>query len=338
MAEGNRRLHHSRRVFLLGAGASGFLTACGGSDDSPSPTATSSAATSSPPPGTPSITATAPAATATSAPATQPPATQPPATEQPTQPPPTQPSATRLAPVGFPIGVETATGLVRGEVGSRAIAWGEGPAALAYSRDDQPSSDPVRANSAGWNARVHLEYESWPAVDWYLPVGTPVYSTLAGTATLYLVTIANPFDVYGVSREPYLGNPDRSRAPITPFPGPGGGMGVLVRVRNSAYRADFGHFDLAPTLANVPSGAFHSGVDPSSLAAQFAELRGYLDWTAVASWEVDRGDLIGYTGDTGYSEAPHLHYAIARADGSALCPTSEPGVANGGWLFLSEDP
>ncbi len=230
------------------------------------------------------------------------------------------------------------TGIVRGEVGARTIAWGEGPAALPYSRDDQPASDGVRANGAGWNARVHLEYENWPAVDWYLPNGTPVYSTMSGTATLYMVTVANPFEVYGVSREPYIGDPDRSRAPITPFPGPGGGMGVLVRVSNDRYRSDYGHFDLAPTAANVPNGAFLSGFDAGSLAAEFADLRGYLDWTAVASWPVDRGSLLGYTGDTGYSEAPHLHYAIARADGSPLCPTSEPGVPNGGWLFLESDP
>lgn len=288
------------------------------------------------------MTATRPTSTATPSPPTSPTpptATQAPATEPPpTQPPPTASPATRLAPVGFPISTDTVTGIVRGEVGSRTIAWGEGPTALAYSRDDQPSSDPVRANAAGWNARVHLEYEGWPAVDWYLPFGTPVYSTLAGTATLYMVTFANPFDVYGVDREPYIGNPDRDRAPISPFPGPGGGMGVLVRVTNWAYRADFGHFDPAPTLANVPAGAFYDGYDPASLPGQFAQLRGYLDWTAVASWEVDRGALIGYTGDTGYSEAPHLHYAIARADGTALCPTSEPGVSNGGWVFLSEDP
>jgi hypothetical protein len=43
--------------------------------------------------------------------------------------------------------------------------------------------------------------------------------------------------------------------------------------------------------------------------------------------------VIGYTGDAGYSEAPHLHYVITeRASGRSLCPTEESGFDDGGWL------
>jgi murein DD-endopeptidase MepM/ murein hydrolase activator NlpD len=54
---------------------------------------------------------------------------------------------------------------------------------------------------------------------------------------------------------------------------------------------------------------------------------------SAASWSVKRGNLIGYTGDAGYSEALHLRYQIARlSDGAQLCPTTELGFVDGGWL------
>jgi murein DD-endopeptidase MepM/ murein hydrolase activator NlpD len=227
------------------------------------------------------------------------------------------------------------TGLVIGQVGMRTIAWGEGPPVLAYSRDDQPASDPVRANRSGWNARTHFEYEGQPAVDWYVPVGTPVLATMDGTATLLINTVSNPFDVYGVSREPYIGNPDRSRAPISPFPGPGGGQGVFVRVVNDQFRTDYAHFDVAETLRAVPAGAYLAGYSVSfDFASAFATQRDFRTATAVASWEVRRGQVIGFAGDSGYSEAPHLHYAIRPANSeNALCPTTETGFPNNGWLL-----
>jgi hypothetical protein len=137
-----------------------------------------------------------------------------------------------------------------------------------------------------------------------------------------------------VSREPYFGNPDRSRAPVSPFPGPGGGQGVFVRVDNGAYRTDYAHLDLVRTMvSSVPAGAWLSGFTPGqALLDQFTPLRDFRTATAVARWEVKAGDVIGYSGDSGYSEGPHLHYTVI-ANGAYLCPTTEPGFLNNGWLL-----
>lgn len=190
------------------------------------------------------------------------------------------------------------------------------------------------ANSSGWNCRVHTEYEGSPAVDWYVPIGTPVYATMDGTAVLLINTYVNAFDNYGVSREPYLGNPDRTRAPLSPFPGPGGGMGVYVAVIGERYRIDYGHLELTPTLALVPDSAFSAPYSRRyDYASRFGEPLPFTVAEQVATWDVRRGDVIGYTGDSGYSEAPHLHYTVTeRATGAKLCPTTEAGFAGGGWL------
>lgn len=253
----------------------------------------------------------------------------------PTLPPSPTATSPRPEPIGFPIDPATRLGIVTGAPGNRAIRWGEGPPAIDYSRDDQPSNDPDRANRCGWNARLHVEYEGQPAVDWYIPPGTPVVATMDGTATLLINTVANPFDVYGVNREPYLGNPDRDRAPIVPFPGPGGGQGVFVRIENAGYRTDSAHFDIGATVPAIPRDAWLEGYGPGTdFVAVFAELRDFRVATPVARWEVRAGDVIGASGDSGYSEAPHLHYAIRPAGSpNAVCPTTEPGFDDAGWLF-----
>jgi murein DD-endopeptidase MepM/ murein hydrolase activator NlpD len=239
-----------------------------------------------------------------------------------------------LEPVGFPLDPVTRCGRVEGAMGARTVRWGAGPSALDYSRTDQPAADPERANASGWNARVHVEYEGQPAVDWYLPPGTPVYATMDGVATLYVITLSNPFEVYGVAREPYLGNPDRARAPISPFPGPGGGKGVFLRVENEAFRTEYAHLDLRSTLEAVRPPFLDPWGPATNYESQFAPLRDFRATTAIARWDLRRGELVGLTGDTGYSEAPHLHYTIARAGSAALlCPTTEPGFEDSGWLF-----
>jgi murein DD-endopeptidase MepM/ murein hydrolase activator NlpD len=224
--------------------------------------------------------------------------------------------------------------VVVGESADRLMQWTGGPQALAYSRDSQASADPVVANSSGWNCRVHAEYEGQPAVDWYIPPGTPVRATMPGTAHLYLITTSNAFDYYGVDRGPYIGNPDRTRAPLSPFPGPGGGKGIFVVVENREFVTEYAHLDVE-TLAMVPGGAFISGYGSGTdYAAQFAAVRDYRTSTEVARWPVEAGDVIGLSGDSGYSEAPHLHYTVRRqGTDRLLCPTGEAGFEDGGWLF-----
>ncbi|HET6614472.1 MAG TPA: hypothetical protein VFH62_01185, partial [Dehalococcoidia bacterium] len=59
-------------------------------------------------------------------------------------------------------------------------------------------------------------------------------------------------------------------------------------------------------------------------ASAFAVPQSFTYGAQVATWPVRKGDVIGYTGDAGYSEAPHLHYVITnRATGTRLCPTGE---------------
>ncbi len=240
-----------------------------------------------------------------------------------------------IEPVGFPLDPKLHADRVAGKVGSRRIEIGAGPTLLDYSSKQQSADDTAQANESGWDCRVHVEYEAAPAVDWYVQPGEPVRATMDGVATLTINTTVNAFDHYGVSREPYIGNPDRARAPVSPFPGPGGGMGVYLSVANDAFRTDYGHFDLAPTIAGVPDGAFVDGYTRATdYAATFAVPRSAGVGDAIATWPVRRGDVIGFTGDTGYSEAPHLHYTITRlTDGARLCPTDEPGFDDAGWLF-----
>jgi murein DD-endopeptidase MepM/ murein hydrolase activator NlpD len=308
-----------RRIFLVSLG-SFALVGCGDRDEPPArPTESPTRPQRTQPPPASTATATVGAPTPTAGAPTATP------TERPFF----------AQPFGFPVDLSARTGRVTGDVGSRVLRWGHGPTVLDYASDDQPSDDPVRANACGWNARTHFEYEGQPAVDWYLPEGTPVWATMDGLATLLVNTVSNPFDVYGVSREPYIGNPDRPRAPISPFPGPGGGQGVFVRVENRQYRTDYGHLDIGRTLDLVPEGTFLSAYNSEfDYRGEFSPLRDFRLATAIAAWDVRRGDVIGYTGDSGYSEAPHLHYTVRRAGNPALlCPTNEPGFAEGGWLF-----
>lgn len=244
------------------------------------------------------------------------------------------PAADALDPAGYPLDPDVATDRVVGATGARTIAVGQGASVRETSEQLQVSPYADAANADGWDCRVHVEYEGAPAVDWYVQPGTPVRATMDGTATLLINTVANAFDYYRVSREPYIGNPDRARAPVSPFPGPGGGMGVEVAVVNARYRTDYGHLDIARTLDVVPDAAFGAGYSRAfDYAAHFATPRVLSSADVVATWEVRRGDVIGYTGDAGYSEAPHLHYTITRrSDGARLCPTSEPGFEDGGWL------
>jgi murein DD-endopeptidase MepM/ murein hydrolase activator NlpD len=310
-----------------------LATACSGSD-SPPPTSTLSAlptaATITVGPGTvdPGRPVESPTVSSTPAPGTATPA----ATDSPGTP---TLEPAQLEPIGFPIDPSTRLGVIVGEVGSRSIDWTAGIAAEAYSREMQTSDDPDEANGMGWDCRTHVEYEGQPAADWYIPVGTPVRATLDGRATMYVVSLPNAFDYYDASREPYIGNPDRPNAPLSPFPGPGGGKGVFIEVTNDTFVTEYGHLDIESTLSLVPDGAYFGGFSQSyDFETAFGAMRAFNDYTAIASWDVHAGDVIGYSGDSGYSEAPHLHYTVRRAGTSSLlCPTEEAGFEDGGWLF-----
>ncbi len=243
----------------------------------------------------------------------------------------TEPEAA-LEPLGFPIDPALRLGLAGAD---RTITWGAGPDALSYSRDDQTSGDPARAGRSGWNCRVHVEYEGQPAIDWYIPIGTPIRATMDGTATLSVITVANAFDYYAVDRAPYVGEPDRANAPRAPFPGPGGDQGVLVRIDNDSFSTEYAHLHLSQTIALLPEESFLKDYHPSfDYDTRFAAMRDHRDSTPIARWPVHRGDVIGMSGDAGYSEAPHLHYAVRRVGSDALsCPTTEADFSDGGWLF-----
>ncbi len=306
------------RLALAGGAALLIAAACGGGEEAPS--------------GSPAPTATAatPAVTATASPSPSP--TPLPASQ--TASPAPQTPAPAVQPTGFPIAPNTRLGVVTGAAGSRILEFRDGPTAESYARLDQPSDDPERANRSGWNCRVHYEYEAIAAVDFYVAVDTPIVATMDGTATLYAISATNSFDYYGVSREPYLGNPDRSRAPLSPFPGPGAGKGVFVRVQNPEFTTEDAHLDLTATASALADGAFYPGsARDTDYSSRFGPLRGYLDAVPIARWQVSRGDVIGYSGDAGYSEGPHLHYTVQRGTGPLLCPTAEAGFDDGGWLL-----
>jgi len=236
-------------------------------------------------------------------------------------------------PRGLPVLPNTPVGTVVQVGGARRVSWAEGPTAGDYALRGYPSRDGVLANRSGWNCRTHVEYEGQPAIDFYLRPGTPVRATMTGVASLFAVTTSNAFDVYGRNREPYLGDPDRSRASSAPFPGPTGGKGVFVVVANEGFITEYGHLDLAQTLAAVPVEGFLDGYPRENISDEFGSIRASKDAEKIAVWQVERDAVIGYSGDSGYSEAPHLHYTVRRrGSDTLLCPSSEEGFTDGGWL------
>lgn len=303
---------------IAGALAGVAIAACGGGEVSVSPDASGSAV----PSRTATITPTPKAPTGAVTPVAS---VSAPATES---------GAPAPGPHGFPVDPTTVLGVVEGQAGSRQLVFGDGPTALDYALNDQPSSDQVAANRSGWNCQTHYEYEGAPGVDFYIPVGTPILATMDGTATLNIISVNNDFDRYNIDREPYIGYPDRNQAPYSPFPGPSSGLGVYVHIENADFSADYGHMDIGETIAVVPGQAYINGYSPSSdYASLFARVPEPRVTATIAQWQVHNGDVIGMSGDSGYSEGPHIHYQLRRTGGPLRCPTNEAGFTDGGWLF-----
>jgi len=246
------------------------------------------------------------------------------------------PSAPLDLPVGFPLDQSLRPMRVTETAQGRELVApaGDGPTVVAVARDYQPrSQNDLEANRYGWNCRLHNTYEGAPAVDWYLPSRTPVLATMRGQAELFVITTVNSFAYYGVDARLYLGLPSPS-LPLYPFAGPSGGMGVFVSVLNGDLRAEYGHLDLAGTLALVPDSGF---LAPYSRAfaydPRFDRPLQPDQGTVVARWTVQKGGVVGFVGNTGYSDVPHLHYQIVTRDRrTKFCPTEEP-FPLAGWLF-----
>lgn len=91
------------------------------------------------------------------------------------------------------------------------------------------------------------------------------------------------------------------------------GVVVAVESRNRVGRAD-------PSL--MPLANFITVLHPDGTFGHYAHLR-YAGCAVKVGQYVERGQLIGYSGNTGFTSGPHLHFHVYRA-------TS----AEGGWATL----
>ena len=244
-------------------------------------------------------------------------------------------------PSGFPVDPNLKPMRVVETGGRKAIAppAADGPTVLEVARDihTRAQNDEL-SNRYGWNCRVHNRHEGAPAADWYLPAGTPVTATMRGQAELYLITTSNSFEYYDVDPGLTLGLPD-ANTPLFPLPGPGGGMGIFVSIINGNLRAEYGHLDYETTIENVARNAFIAPYSPTyDFESRFGRPIAHDQITLVASWPVQHGDVIGFVGNTGYSDVAHLHYQVLTRDRQTkFCPTTEQFPYNG-WLFRPPNP
>ncbi len=152
--------------------------------------------------------------------------------------------------------------------------------------------------SATWGTPAGPNH-STPAIDFKMPIGTPVFATAAGSVDFVSVDA-------------------RNCNPLTHIP-PGGtyadsiqwcinqGMsGTRIRIRH-----DDGTFSMYVHLSRIQTGI-----------------------TAQPSSRVTAGQRIGYSGNSGISTGPHLHYSKINAAGTA---TVDPVLLRGCWETTRHD-
>jgi hypothetical protein len=239
-------------------------------------------------------------------------------------------------PIGFPVDERLRPmQVIMTPQGKQVVeAATNGPTVVEVARDYQTRvQNDEASNRYGWNCRLHDYYEGAPGVDWYLPEGTPLIATMRGQAEFYIITTSNAFEYYGVDKAVTLGLPAPDM-PLYPLPGPGGGMGIFVSILNGDLRAEYGHLELTKSLTVIPQGAYVPPYSPTfNYPSRFSRMAGHLDINLIARWNAQRGDVVGYVGNTGYSDVAHIHYQVISRDRlRKYCPTLEQ-LPNSGWLF-----
>ncbi len=146
--------------------------------------------------------------------------------------------------------------------------------------------------SATWGASTGATHGT-PAIDFVMPIGTPVYAAGAGSVD-------------------YTSNDPRNCNPSKHIP-PGGSyaqgiqwcvdhgmVGIRIRIRH-----DDGTFTMYVHLSEIRTGI-----------------------TASPSSRVRKGQLIGWSGNSGISTGPHLHFSRINTAGTA---TIDPGILRACW-------
>ena len=152
--------------------------------------------------------------------------------------------------------------------------------------------------TAAWGNATGANHAT-PAIDFKMPIGTPIYATAAGNVD-------------------FVSNDPRNCNPLTHIPKNGtyadaiqwcidhGLSGTRIRIRH-----DDGTFSMYVHLSKVRAGV-----------------------AARPSTRVVAGELIAWSGNSGISTGPHLHYSKINAQGSA---TVDPVKLVGCWGSTRHD-